>query len=190
MATCRPWRHSTTALMPSCAGRHNTSPSSWATGRRWFPPAASSPATPLTWHRRRHAGAADCRGQQYSWGYLPGVLLTIPVHPQHCHVLVKGWSHMVGRPFYPHVGAGQVGVLEPLQLHFPQWRHCHPSWCSLGGPAAPPGRSASRTSGRSHHLLLAPNQEPFSPARLLGFLHALTGPPQSGQHASAAGLLI
>ena len=152
---------------------------------------------------------------------LPGVQLTIPAHPQHSHVLVRG-CHMVGCPLCPHAGAGQVGASPPLhflqcrhlmllhipqwrhllllhfplwrhllQLHFPQWRHHHPSWCSLGGPAASPGGSTSRTSGRSqHHQLHAPSQKPFSPPCLLGFLHALTGPPQSGRHASTAGALI
>ena len=37
---------------------------------------------------------------------------------------------MLGSPLWRHL----------LQLHFRQWRHHHPTWCSLGGHAAPPRR--------------------------------------------------
>ena len=48
-----------------------------------------------------------------------------PLHPQHIHMLVGEWSHMVGLSLGPHAGVGQVGFqsLVPLHLHFPRWRH-------------------------------------------------------------------
>ena len=121
MATCHPWRRCMTVPTPFWARRPSTSPSSRVPRMRWFPPAASSRATCLTWPPCCHVGAAGCRSQLGSWGYLPGFQLTIPAHPQHCHMLVRGLRHMVGRPLCPHAGAGQVGTSQPL--HLPQWRH-------------------------------------------------------------------
>ena len=49
-------------------------------------------------------GTVCCPGQLGSRGYLPVVLLTLPAHPEHSHMLVEGCCHMVGCKHYPPAG--------------------------------------------------------------------------------------